>query len=212
MNVNLYKIDEDRLKNNDMTSYLSSEEYINDLSFISSAEDSDDDLNVGVWIESRERESTDWQNEVQRLIRENEKENKNIKIFEDLGRLYNVIIIVECQNDIYALHFGHAYNTVVKVCDREFGMNIASRQIKKSDVSREDVNKYFSNVIAQQTYYSQSTEISIDYFESYEGITGKPKNEVFGRTITCSHSVRFNASRLEDVRVSILFYPKNVKR
>lgn len=45
--------------------------------------------------------------------------------------MYNVIIIVECQNNTYSLPFGHAYNAVTKVCDREFGMNIASRQIKK---------------------------------------------------------------------------------
>lgn len=76
MNVTLYKIDEGRLNNNDMASYLSSEEYINDLSFISSVEDSADDLNVVVWIESRERESTDWRSEVQRLVRENEKKIK----------------------------------------------------------------------------------------------------------------------------------------
>ena len=220
MKISTYKVDSQLFDGSGAFEYNSLEDYLISCRYVNKFSLSGEQFNgfdVEVWIESDQRFKMEWQSEIEELVQKNHSvENLDritySQLFSNLGQKHNCVLavssMVESQNRIfYAIPFGHAYNDIEKICDPNFGIDVASRVLNHQTLNTTNVNIYFQSTLRQLTNYKKNTYVQSKSSESYDALNGSPIDEyisLLGKTISCSKSVSISKYNLEDFLKTLL--------
>lgn len=178
MNLNVYKSDLDIAE---LKEKLNEEEYVE----IKSRKFSDQNINLILFIEEKPSKLPDWLDELAVLFK--------VERFsdEELTK-YNGIVVVETSKNIYMVSFGHAFWTIEKYADLDFGMDFAERGIKEDNITLKGISFIQRNKMRGLINYKKGLNEFPQASESYFTLSGIPTFEKeYGKSVDCGVGVKF---------------------
>lgn len=188
MDLNLYKVDHDEMKEFEENLKKSGYEKI-------ALEKKFEKTDYIMYIEKKETKMLSWLEQLGQIFTEfsiNKFRKDNI----------NAIIILKLEKYNLCLSFGQSHHKIDKYCDLNFGLDFAERGMKEIKLKQSFyINSYKNKAVIDYTRESESVR---ELGESIQLIQGSTATEKIGKKISCGSSVRFSVSlknedKIEDI-------------
>ena len=149
----------------------------------------DQSVKLSLFIEKHPKSLPEWIDEVVSLF------SLDNNDFSDELMQYNGAIIAETQKNIYMVPFGHAFWTLERNADLNFGMDFAERAMKEDNITLKGVSFIQRNKMRGVMNYKKGQNEFPQASESYFTVSGLPDFEqVYGKNIDCGIGVKFQKS------------------
>lgn len=149
----------------------------------------DQAVKLSLFIEKHPKSLPEWIDEVVSLF------SLDNNDFADELMQYNGAIIAETQKNIYMVPFGHAFWTLERNADLNFGMDFAERAMKEDNITLKGVSFIQRNKMRGVMNYKKGQNEFPQASESYFTVSGLPDFEqVYGKNIDCGIGVKFQKS------------------
>ncbi|HHW79908.1 MAG TPA: hypothetical protein GX742_03785, partial [Acholeplasmataceae bacterium] len=191
MKLNLYKIDSDF--NEEINSKLEEKDYI--LCGSVSVES----IKYDLFVNQNNRENIFWLNSMKQVF-------GTLNDMDNFGTIYNGILLISFSKiRKYAVTFGYAFHVLQEICDLNFAMDFAEKQLQSSHINLKS-SSYVQNVKIKGLINLRSDLIAMNEAgESFNFVSGTPLNtDHFGKKLECSNSIqcskKFSLQNLEDLK------------
>lgn len=145
-------------------------------------------VTLSLYIEKHDKKAPEWLSELVWLFSIDEQ-------FDHEMYQYNAIVVARTKKSIYLLPFGHAFWTVEKIADLDFGLDFAERAINSKNISVKGVSYIQRTKMREVTNYKVGKNEFPKASESYFNVSGIPDSEgIYGKNIDCGAAVGIGKS------------------
>lgn len=145
-------------------------------------------IEYGVYLKEEKRNKQKW-------LQDLEKEFK-FSTEINIGNIVNGIMLIKFikkPNKIYAITFGHAFNVVQSVCDTNFALDFAEKEISEGNIVLKNSHFIENMVLKEIRNYKNNVTVIPETGEIYKFVSGKPMHDnIFGKIVECGYSIKFS--------------------
>lgn len=183
--INLYKLNLEKNTEKEVENIFSSKSYKLIKKQVKN------NIEYKVFLKEVKRKKQNWLREIEEAF--------DISSEINIGNVINGIILIKFikeTNKIYMLTYGYAFSVAQNICDTNFALDFAEREIGQNNIILKNSHFIENAVLKEIINYKDKSSVLPETGEIYKYISGKPSNEnLFGKNIECGYSIRFNYNK-----------------
>lgn len=183
--INLYKLNLEKNTEKEVENIFSSKSYKLIKKQVKN------NIEYKVFLKEVKRKKQNWLREIEEAF--------DISSEINIGNVINGIILIKFikeTNKIYMLTYGYAFSVAQNICDTNFALDFAEREIGQNNIVLKNSHFIENAVLKEIINYKDKSSVLPETGEIYKYISGKPSNEnLFGKNIECGYSIRFNYNK-----------------